>query len=190
MEKFPPAPLSDKPVFFMLSRLLKSKGVYEYIKAAELVKADYPDADFNLLGKFEYQMQDAVPEELVRDYIDRGIINLFPETSDVRPYFESCSVYVLPSYREGTPRTVLEAMAMGRPIITTDTNGCRETVLDGVNGYLVPVGDVKALAESMKRFIENPDLIKTMGDESVQYCREKFEVNNVNDVMCTFLKIK
>ena len=189
MESFPPAPLPQRPVFFMLSRLLKSKGVCEYLKAAELVKAEYPDAEFNLLGKFEYQMQDAVPEDFVKDYIDRGIINLFPETSDVRPYFEDCGVYVLPSYREGTPRTVLEAMAMGRPIITTDTNGCRETVIDGINGYLVPVGDEKALAEAMKHFIIKPDLIKTMGDESLCYCREKFDVNSVNDVMCKFLKI-
>lgn len=189
MKSFSPAPLSNKPVFFMLSRLLKSKGVCEYLKAAELVKAEYPDAEFNLLGKFEYKMQDAVPGEVVLDYINRGIINLIPETFDVRPYFESCSVYVLPSYREGTPRTVLEAMAMGRPIITTDINGCRETVKDGINGYLVPVGDVKALANAMKRFIENPDLVKPMGNESIRYCKEKFDVNSVNDAMCKFLKI-
>ena len=189
MEKFQPMPLPEKPVFFMLSRLLKSKGVLEYLKAAEMVKAEYPEAEFHLLGKFEYQMQDAVAEEVVRDYIDRGIVKLFPETSDVRPYYEQCSVYVLPSYREGTPRTVLEAMAMGRPILTTDTNGCRETVSEGRNGYLVPVGDAKALADAMKKFLQEPDTLKTMGEESLQYCKEKFEVNHVNRDMCQFLNI-
>lgn len=189
MELFQPAPLPERPVFFMLSRLLKSKGVLEYLQAAKMVKAEYPDAEFRLLGKFEYQMQDAVAENVVREYIEKGIIQLFPETSDVRPYYEGCSVYVLPSYREGTPRTVLEAMAMGRPILTTDTNGCRETVREGRNGYLVPVGDAVALAEAMKKILREPETIEKMGIESAQYCKEKFEVNQVNEVMCEFLGI-
>lgn len=189
MERFQPMPIPEKPVFFMLSRLLKSKGVLEYLKAAEIVKAEYPDAKFHLLGKFEYQMQDAIEEAVVKDYIDRGIIELFPETSDVRPYYEQCSAYVLPSYREGTPRTVLEAMAMGRPIITTDANGCRETVSVGRNGYLVPVGDAEALADAMKKLIQEPETMKSMAAESVLYCKEKFEVNQVNAAMCQYLKI-
>ncbi|MBR2021697.1 MAG: glycosyltransferase family 4 protein [Clostridia bacterium] len=189
MEKFYPVPIYQKKVFFMLSRLLKSKGVVEYLKAAEMVKKDHPDVMFKLLGKFEYEMQDAVPEDFIREYIDKGIIELYPETSDVRPYYEQCSVYVLPSYREGTPRTVLEAMAMGRPIITTDTNGCRETVKDGVNGYLVPVGDANALACAMKRIIDNPKLIEVMGKESICYCKEKFEVGRVNEAMCECMNI-
>ena len=190
MERFKPMPIPEKPVFFMLSRLLKSKGVVEYLKAAEIIKEKYPDVQFNLLGKFEYQMQDAVSEDFVKDYINRGIIQLFPETHDVRPYFEKCSVFVLPSYREGTPRTVLEAMAMGRAIITTDTNGCRETVKDGINGYLIPVEDATALAEKMELMLNNPELIKQMGEESIKYCKEKFEVNRVNEDMCKYLKIK
>ncbi len=189
MEKFKPVPMPEKPVFFMLSRLLKSKGVLEYLQASEIVKAEYPDIKFNLLGKFEYKMQDAVAEDIVQGYIDKGIIELFPETSDVRPYFEKCSVFVLLSYREGTPRTVLEAMAMGRAIITTDTNGCRETVKNGVNGYLVPVCDVNALVSAMKQIIENPDKLKAMGEASLSYCKEKFEVNTVNEAMCKYLKI-
>lgn len=189
MDKFTPKDLPEKTVFFMLSRLLKSKGVTEYLKAADTVKREYPEAEFKLLGKFEYEMQDAVPEDFVRDYIDRGIIELYPETNDVRPYYEKSSVYVLPSYREGTPRTVLEAMATGRAVITTDTNGCRETVKDGVNGYLVPVGDSDALAEAMKKLIENPEKIKSMGEESIKYCKEKFEVDFVNEKMCEYMKI-
>lgn len=190
MEKFKPVQFPEKTVFFMLSRLLKSKGVVEYLKAAEIVKSEYPDVEFKLLGKFEYEMQDAIPEEVVKNYIEKGVVELYPETSDVRPYYGQCSVYVLPSYREGTPRTVLEAMAVGRPIITTDTNGCRETVKDGVNGFLIPVGDENALALAMKKMLKNKDCIKTMGEESIAYCREKFEVGKVNHAMCKYLNIK
>lgn len=190
MEKFKPCPLPEKTSFFMLSRLLKSKGICEYLKAAEKIKSKYPDTLFYLLGKFEYEMQDAVEESFVRDFIDREIIELFPETNNVIPYYEMTSVYVLPSYREGTPRTVLEAMAMSRPIITTDTNGCRETVKDGVNGYLVPVGDCEALAEAMEKMILHPESIPKMGEESMSYCKEKFEVNRVNEQMCELLRIK
>lgn len=189
MEHFTPKPLPDKTVFFMLSRLLKSKGVAEYLEAARIVKGKYPDVKFALLGKFEYEMQDALAEEFIREYINDGTIELYPETNDVRPYYEKCSVYVLPSYREGTPRTVLEAMSVGRPVITTNTNGCRETVKDGVNGFLVPVGDSKKLAETMIKFIQSKELTEQMGKESLKYCSEKFEVNKVNKSMCIFMNL-
>jgi len=189
-ERFTPAPYPNNVSFFMLSRLLKSKGVSEYLQAAENVKREYPQVKFYLLGKFEYNMQDAIEERIVRKYIDDGIIELFPETTDVRPYYEMSSVYVLPSYREGTPRTVLEAMAMARAVITTDTNGCRETVKDGVNGYLVPVADVAALTEAMKKFLKNPEKIETMGAESYRYCKEKFDVERVNEDMLNILQIQ
>ena len=189
MERFAPAPLPERPVFFMLSRLLKSKGVLEYLEAARLVKAEYPEAKFCLLGKYETAMQDAIPQETVETFICDGIVDRFEETTDVRPYYAGCSVYVLPSYREGTPRTVLEAMAMGRPILTTDTNGCRETVEDGVNGWLVPVGDAAALAEKMKAFLRDPALTAKMGAESLRVCREKFEVNKVNQNMLRIMEL-
>ena len=189
MKQFTTSPLPDRPIFFMLSRLLKSKGVKEYLEAAKIVKQKYPEAKFALLGKLEYEMQDAVSESFINEYINDGTIELYPETNDVRPYYEKCSVYVLPSYREGTPRTVLEAMAMGRPIITTETNGCKETVKDGVNGFLVPVGDSKKLAEAMIKFIKSEELIAQMGKESLKYCSEKFEVNKVNQTMCEFMQL-
>ena len=189
MERFQPAPLPDKPAFFMLSRLLKSKGVMEYLEAARMVKAECPEAKFYLLGKYETAMQDAISKETIEPYIQDGIIERFEETSDVRPYYTKCSVYVLPSYREGTPRTVLEAMAMGRPIITTDTNGCRQTVEDGINGYLVPVQDAEAVAEKMKLFLQEPRLTEKMGAESVRLCAEIFEVNKVNAEMLRIMNI-
>lgn len=189
MEHFAPAPLPDKPAFFMLSRLLKSKGVLEYLQAAKIVKEEYPKAKFYLLGKYETAMQDAVPRETVEQYISEGIVERFEETGDVRPYYEKCSVYVLPSYREGTPRTVLEAMAMGRPVITTDTNGCRETVADGKTGYLVPVADAVSLAERMKAFLLQPELAEKMSKESLALCKEKFEVGRVNAEMLKILNL-
>lgn len=190
MEHFAPTQYPEKIIFFMLSRLLKSKGVAEYLEAARIVKQKYPDIKFCLLGKYETNMQDALSNEYVEQFITDGIVERFEETNDVRPFYSACSVYVLPSYREGTPRTVLEAMAMGRPVITTDTNGCRETVIDGKNGFLVPVRDTEKLSEVMIKFIENPELIEAMGQESLNYCREKFEVNKVNKQMLEILTIK
>ena len=189
MMHFNPVQVPEQPVFFMLSRLLKSKGVAEYLQAAEQVKRKYPQVHFWLLGKYETSMQDAVPRESVERYISEGIVERFEETSDVRPYYEGCSVYVLPSYREGTPRTVLEAMAMGRAVITTDTNGCRETVLDGYNGFLVSVGQVEALRDAMIRFIDDPALVDQMGKNSLMYCREKFEVTKVNQRMLEIMEM-
>ena len=187
-DHFAPAPYPETATFFMLSRLLKSKGVREYLQAAEIVKEKYPEAKFNLLGKYETAMQDAIPKAEVEEYIDKGIIHRFEETDDVRPYYEQCSVYVLPSYREGTPRTVLEAMAMGRAIITTDVAGCRSTVINGKTGYLLPEKDPEALAEAMIKFIDDPDLIKSMGAAGRKYVTDKYDVNKVNrsmvDIMC------
>ena len=190
LERFGKAEFPQKVSFFMLSRILKSKGVREYLKAAEIVKEKYPETEFSLLGKYEYEMQDAVPKEDVETLIEKGVIKRYDETKDVRPYYEKASVYVLPSYREGTPRTVLEAMATGRPVITTDANGCRQTVKDGVTGFIVPVKDEKTLAERMIYFIENPEEIKKMGDLSYEYCKENFEVHKVNKDMLEFMGIE
>ena len=189
LNQFEPAPLPERMTFFMLSRLLKSKGVREYLEAARIVKSKYPDARFTLLGKYEAAMQDAVERECVEGFIADGVIERYDETTDVRPYYADCSVYVLPSYREGTPRTVLEAMAMGRPIISTDTQGCRETVENGRNGFLVPVQDSEAVAQRMIWFIEHPDEIEPMGQESLELVRQKFDVHKVNADMLRIMQL-
>ncbi len=190
MTKFTVAEFPETVTFFMLSRLLTSKGVAEYLTACETVKRQYPEVRFALLGKYEYEMQDAVDKEYVERLIREGVLERYEETDDVRPYYAACSVYVLPSYREGTPRTVLEAMAMGRPIITTDAPGCRETVINGENGFLVPVKDADALADRMIYFIEHADIIPQMGQKSLEYCREKFDVIKVNKNMRKHLKVE
>lgn len=189
MRKFTPSGYPGVPTFFMLSRLLYAKGVMEYLRAAEIVKTKYPQVRFMLLGKLEAAMQDAIPQEVFAPFVEKGIIEHFPETDDVASFYGQCSVYVLPSYREGTPRTVLEAMASARPIITTFTPGCKGTVEEGQNGFLVPVRDVETLAERMIYFLEHPDRIMEMGAASLALCREKYEVSIVNKQMLEIMEI-
>lgn len=190
LEHFKPEPLPEEPVFFMLSRALISKGVRVYLEATELVHKKYPDVRMMLLGEIDESMQDSLKKEEVQKYVDMGAVEYFPENPDVRLFYKQCSVFVLPSYREGVPRTTMEAMAMGRPVITTDAPGCRETVADGETGFFVPIGDSKALADAMCKFIENPALIKTMGEKSYNFCKDKFDVHKINADMLKHIKIK
>ena len=188
MELFKRSDFPEKLTFFMLSRVMYSKGIREYLDAATKIKKEYPDVKFMLLGACE-NIQDSISEDTLQKYIDADIIEYHKENPDVKQFYDKCSVYVLPSYREGTPRTVLEAMAKGRPIITTDTPGCRETVKNGINGFLVEVKNSDALADKIKFFIENPDSIQKMGEESYKYCMEKFEVSKVNNDILNIMKI-
>ena len=188
-EKFPVYDYPEQIAFFMLSRVMYSKGIREYLEACKIVKEKYPQVRFMLLGACE-GIQDSLSPDILKDYVDNGIIEHFGETDTVSDYYKLCSVYVLPSYREGIPRTVLEAMSMGRPIITTDAPGCKETVVDGENGFLVPIKNAQAVADKMLEFIEHPELIEKMGNASARYCRERFDVNKVNKDMCRYLKIE
>lgn len=168
--------------FLLIARLLGDKGVREYAQAARIVKDKYPQAQFDLVGWID-DNPDAIEQKELDNWINAGLFNFWGKLDDVKPAIAASSIYILPSYREGTPRTVLEAMAMGRPIITTDAPGCRETVIDGYNGYLVPVKAVEALAAAMERFIVNPELIIEMGKASRQLVEEKFDVDAVNQSM-------
>ncbi|WP_269687683.1 MULTISPECIES: glycosyltransferase family 4 protein [Halopseudomonas] len=168
--------------FLMTARLLSDKGVREYVAAARIVRQTYPRIRFDLLGGLDNNPT-AICEAELNSWVADGVISYLGRVSDVRPSIASCSVFVLPSYREGTPRSVLEAMAMGRPIITTDAPGCRETVIDGENGFLVPVKSVDALVEAMTRFIEDPDLAARMGKRSREIAEDKYDVHKVNAVM-------
>lgn len=170
------------PRFLLIARLLGDKGVREYAQAAKIIKDKYPQAQFDLVGWID-DNPDAIEQQELDRWINEGLFNFWGKLDDVKPAIAESSIYVLPSYREGTPRTVLEAMAMGRPIITTDAPGCRETVIDGYNGYLVPVKAVEELAAAMERFIVNPELIIEMGKASRQLVEEKFDVDAVNQSM-------
>ncbi len=189
MERFKPLPYPETMTFFMLSRVMYAKGIREYLRAAEIVKKKYPDVKFMLLGACE-GIQDSISRESLQKYIDDGTITYFGETDNVAPYYGKCSVFVLPSYREGTGRVILEAMATKRPIIATDVPGCRETVRNGVTGFLVPAKDSEALAEKMIWFVEHPEKIPEMGEASFEYCKEKYDVRKVNANMLDFCQIE
>jgi len=182
VEGFRPVPFPPSISFLMIARLLSLKGVHEYARAAQIVRARHPGVPFRLVGWID-DTPDAIREQDLRRWIDAGTIEFLGKLDDVRPALADASVYVLPSHREGTPRTVLEAMAMGRPVVTTDAPGCRETVKDGCNGFLVPVGDAQALAAALERFILSPGLIEEMGRASRRVAVEKYDVHNVNTVM-------
>jgi len=177
------SPAPTQPLSFLLmARLIWDKGIGEYVQAARNLKRRYPFVDFKLLGPFDSNPK-AIERSFVEQWASEGIIKYFGETKDVRPYIVNSSVFVLPSYREGTPRSVLEAMSMGRPIITTDAPGCRETVINGVNGFLVPVKDVGALEKAMEKFILQPELIPKFGLASRKIAEEKYDVNKVNKII-------
>ena len=177
--QFSPASPPPDPSFLMIARLVKDKGVREFGEGAKRLKAAHPEVPIVLAGPF-----DPSPDSLRRDELEELVrcgIDYIGALDDVRPAIAQCSVFVLPSaYREGTPRSVLEAMAMGRAIITTDTPGCRETVTEGVNGFLVPSRDADALRRAMTRFVEEPSLAGAMGKASRKLAEEKYDVRAVN----------
>ena len=184
---FSPAPLPDGPVFLMISRLLGNKGVREYCRAAARVKQQIPETRFLLVG-YRDEGPDGIREEELLSWTDAGV-EFLGSSVDVRQEISMASIYVLPSYREGTPRSVLEAMSMGRAIITSDAPGCRETTTDGVNGYLVPVRNVDALVERMVWLAENKSKRKTMGAASRKIAVEKYDVHQVNRMLLEHLNI-
>ena len=173
-----------KASFLLIARLLGDKGVREYAQAAGIVKEKNPEAEFHLVGWID-DNPSAISQAELDAWVADKTVNYWGKLSDVRPAIQASSIYVLPSYREGTPRTVLEAMAMGRAIITTDAPGCRETVINGQNGYLVAVKSVDDLVQVMQYFIEDPKLIRYMGQRSREIALNKYDVHQVNKHMMT-----
>ena len=188
LSHYAPAPLPDGPVqFLMIARLLHDKGVREFAEAARSVKRKYKDAHFVLVGRYDSNPA-AIKATEVNAWIREGLIEHRGELTDVRPEIAACHVYVLPSYREGMPRTVLEALAMGRAIITTDVPGCRETVEDGKNGILVPPRDAVALATAMMRCAGDRTFAAAAGEQSLALARARFDVNAVNAAIVTIIE--
>lgn len=174
--------------FIFIARLLAEKGIHDYIKAAKIVKEKYPSVKFTVLGAIDKEALGSLKEEELESLVKTNIIEYPGHVSNVSEWIENSSVFVLPSYyREGVPRSTQEAMAIGRAVITTDVPGCRETVVDGVNGFLVPKWDPEALAEKMIYFIENPDQIQVMGAESYKIAVEKFDAEKVNQRLVNML---
>lgn len=180
--RFVPGAAARPGTFLLVARLLWDKGIREYVDAARLLKAKYPHAEFRLLGPYDDNPA-AVDAHAVAEWERAGLVSYLGEAADVRPYIEQAAVFVLPSYREGMPRAVLEAMAMAKPVVTTDVPGCREAVRDGVNGFLVPARDAQALAAALERFLLEPGLAAEMGRRSRAAAIERFEIGKVNGVV-------
>lgn len=177
--RFKPTPLPSQITFLFIGRLLKDKGIKEYLSACEIIKNKYPSVRCLLVGPYDTNPS-AIKSKDLKTYTEKNIVEYFGEQFDVRPYIEQCTTFVLPSYHEGTPKTVLEAMAMGRAIITTDAPGCRETVKNGINGLLVKVKDVKDLVDKMEYVILNPEMNIKFGKNSFELAKEKYDVNKIN----------
>lgn len=183
-----PVELPEKKAILFIGRLIGDKGVREYLALSKRLISTRKDIRCLLVGPYDTNPSAITPEEL-KPYIDDGIIEYFGEQKDIQPFMRQCSVYVLPSYHEGTPKTVLEAMSMGRPIVTTDAPGCRETIEDGENGYLVPIKDVDALEQAVTKIIDNPELISKFGKRSRQIAESKYDIAKVNGSILKIMSV-
>jgi glycosyltransferase involved in cell wall biosynthesis len=172
------AKLDGAPVFLLIARLLQAKGLPEYAAAARQLRMRHPEARFQLLGPPEKGLG-SISLQQVQSWQDEGCIEYLGQTDDVRPHIAAAHVLVLPSWREGTPTCIMEGMSMGRPAVLTDVPGCREVVQDGINGRMVPLGDVEALARAMESFILDPPSIARMGAAGRQLALQEFDAEKV-----------
>ncbi|MCL1886918.1 MAG: glycosyltransferase family 4 protein, partial [Betaproteobacteria bacterium] len=188
---FQNTPAVKEPVtFILIARMLREKGIYDFVHAARILRETYPKTRFLLVGGTDAN-PGSIKEAELSQWHNEKIVDWARQVSDVRPYLRQSSVFVLPSYyREGLPRSTQEAMAMGRPVITTNSPGCRDTVIDGKNGFIVPVRSPDALVKAMERFIKSPDLIESMGRESRELAEQHYDVNKINRKILSILDIR
>ncbi|WP_313804095.1 glycosyltransferase family 4 protein [Sphingobium sp.] len=189
---FAEQPLPGGPfTFLMMGRLMRDKGVGEYVEAARIIRARRPDVRFLLLTRPETENPTGYAAADLEQWREAGLIEFLPETRDVRPFIASAHAFVLPSfYREGLPRTILEALAIGRPVITTDMPGCREPIRDGVNGLLVPPRDGPALAEAMEQLIADPARVTAMAKAARQTAVDIYDVDKVNAMLLDVMQLR
>lgn len=187
---YTPWNISNEISFIFIARLLAEKGIFEYVEAAKIVKKKYPYIIFRVIGGLDLENPYGLTQNQLDELIESKTIEYSGFVTNVDDYIKKSAVFVLPSYyREGVPRSTQEAMAIGRPVITTDVPGCRDTVIDGVNGFLVPKWDPQALAEKMIYFIEHPEQVRMMGDQSHKIAIEKFDAEKVNQRLLQILGI-
>lgn len=186
LEDFPETALPQNLSFIMVARLLKDKGIWEYLQAAAQLKKLYPHIEFKLVGG-ESKNPSAIPAQEIINFCRTAHINYLGHQHDIAKVLQESSVFVLPSYREGMPRSGLEALSIGRPVITTDTPGCRDLIQD--NGHLVPVQDVSALQTAMRHMINHPEELPQMAKASRQLAETVFDVKIVNKEMIDKIKI-
>jgi glycosyltransferase involved in cell wall biosynthesis len=191
LDAFPVAPLPERPVVLMLGRLLASKGVNEFLEAAAIVRQQRPDITFELAGLLETG-NDAVSDARIQEAVEQGDIVYLGFLKDqdlVREAIRRSCLYALPSWHEGTPHSTLEAMSTGRPIVTTDTRGCRETVRDGVNGLLVPVRDAQRLADAILKVLADQGRHEAMAAESRRMAEEIFDASEVAQLIMNEMQL-
>lgn len=176
LERFAPAPPTEgPPTFLLVGRLLRDKGVLEFVEAARLLRADLPEARFQLLGPIDGDNRSAVNPSELQSFVAAGTVEYLGKTDDVRPFIAAATCVVLPSYREGLPRSLLEAAAMARPLIAADVPGCRQVVEDGINGYLCSVRDPVSLAAAMRKIAElQPQQRLAIGEAARCKAQERF----------------
>lgn len=173
--------VGDKISFIFIARLLAEKGVFEYIEAARQVKKSFPNVEFILLGGLDPDNPSGLSQIELQKVIDEGVVVYPGYVDDVYDWIKRSHIFVLPSYyREGVPRSTQEAMATGRAVLTTDVPGCRDTIVDGVNGFLIPPCNPDFLASKMVYMIEHPDEIKRMGNESYKIAVRRYDVDKIN----------
>ena len=169
-----------KVVFIFVARLIVEKGIFEFLNAARNIKESYSDVEFVVLGSIDKKNPTGIRFEELKKYIEEEVVVYPGYVKDINSWVKSSHVFVLPSYyREGVPRAIQEAMAIGRAIITTDSPGCRETVVDGVNGFLVPPRKTEYLIKAMESFINNKDMIVTMGEASHRIAKKRFDSEKI-----------
>lgn len=190
LKEYPYQPIINiqQPInFLFIGRLLKEKGIHDFIEAAKIVKEKYPETQFTVLGAIDPHNLGALTQSELDELISSNIIDYPGHVDNVKDWIANCHVFVLPSYREGVPRSTQEAMAIGRAVISTDVPGCRETVEHGVNGFLVAKWNPEALAKKMIYFIEHPEQIEKMGCESYKIAQDKFDAEKVNQRLLNIL---
>ncbi|MDN3646947.1 glycosyltransferase family 4 protein [Pontixanthobacter aestiaquae] len=185
LESFPVStlPASNETItFLMISRLIRDKGTMEYLEAARIARTANPKCTFQLLGPMGSANRTAIPESALKPYFEDGSVDYLGATNDVRPFVEAAHCVVLPSYREGAPRSLIEAAAMGRPLVTTDAPGCRAVVENGKSGLLCQVRDAQSLAQACLDFAElDPCTQQAMGDAGRDLMAREYDVGIVID---------
>jgi glycosyltransferase involved in cell wall biosynthesis len=180
LDHFRPAELPEQPRFLMIARLLGDKGVREYAEAARKLKDRLPSTSFALVGELDRDNRTAIREEELKSWVRDGILDYLGPAQDVRPHIGNSVAVVLPSYREGLPRTLLEGAAMGRPLIGTDVPGCRQVVRDGVTGILCEARSADSLAAAMKRLADmRPEERARLGAAARSMAEREFDERRV-----------
>lgn len=190
LKEFNYIPLENKtPIrFIFVGRLLKEKGINYYLEAAEIVKCEFNNAEFHILGQVDLAAKNEINSTLFQRLVKNKVVSHFGYVSNVSECLANSSVFVLPSYyQEGVPRSTQEAMAIGRAVITTNSVGCKDTVIDGYNGYLVNKFDSEDLANKMIKFLQNPESVTIMGENSRKLAEERFDVDSINSKLLGYI---